>query len=278
MIQGNHQSSEQPNARDNSENDSGSPRTSQTTGVVHTTLQALLNIIMPPVCLACHTPIASRDAVCPACWQKITFIRPPLCDRLGRPMPFDAGDTMVSAAAIANPPSYRKARAVAQYDGIIRQLIHDFKFRDRHEARSLFGSWLKNAGTELLSEADIIAPVPLNRFRLLTRRFNQSAILAIELSKHSPPTYRPQLLIRSRRTKTQVGLTHAQRKKNVSGAFHVPPSQRKFVEGMKIILVDDVITTGATANACAKALLKAGAKHVDILTLALVTDTAQMTT
>ena len=193
-------------------------------------------------------------------------------------MPFDAGATMISAAAQADPPDYRKARAVAGYDGVMRQLIHDFKFHDALETRVLFGRWLSQAGAELIIEADIIAPVPLSRLRLLSRRFNQSAILAFEIARHHNKTFLPQLLIRTRKTKPQVGLSPAQRKKNVAGAFKVSTRHRHDIENHKILLIDDVITTGATINACARTLLKAGARQVDVLSLALVTDSVKMAT
>jgi len=137
---------------------------------------------------------------------------------------------------------------------------------------------LINAGAELINEADIIAPVPLSRWRLLSRRFNQSAILAFEIARHHAKTFLPQLLIRTRKTKPQVGLSPAQRKRNVAGAFKVSTRHRQDIKNRKILLIDDVITTGATINACARALLKAGAMQVDILSLALVTGNTRMST
>ncbi len=120
---------------------------------------------MPPVCLACREPLAGHDALCPVCWSGVDFIRPPLCDRLGLPMPFDAGGVMVSAAAVADPPPYGRARAVAAYSGQMRELVHALKFNDRHDVRRLFGRWLVEAGKELLADADVVVPVPLSRWR-----------------------------------------------------------------------------------------------------------------
>jgi hypothetical protein len=127
---------------------------------------AVADLIVPPLCLSCHSLLSSHDTICSACWGKIDFIRPPLCDRLGIPLPFDAGGTMISAAAVAAPPHYHRARAVARFDGIMRDLVHDLKFHDRHDARRLFGRWLAEAGAELLADADVIVPVPLTRLRL----------------------------------------------------------------------------------------------------------------
>jgi ComF family protein len=230
------------------------------------------DIIVPPLCLACHRPLSSHNAICARCWSGIDFIRAPLCDCLGIPMPFDAGGTMISAAAAADPPDYDRARAVARFDGVMRGLVHDLKFRDRHDARRLFGRWLTEAGAELLSDADMIVAVPLTRARLLSRRFNQSALLAREVARVSGVKYEALALLRTRRTRPQVGLSRQQRRENV--AFAVAESRKGALAGAKVVLIDDVITTGATARACARILKRAGAGRVDVLALAMVTDPA----
>lgn len=239
---------------------------------------ALTNVVVPPVCLSCQVPLSMHNALCPECWCQIDFIRHPLCDRLGVPLPFDIGGQMISAAASANPPVYGRARAVASYDGVMRGLIHGLKYRDRHDVRCLFGRWLQEAGGELLQTADVICPVPLSRMRLLGRRFNQAAIVGGEVARLSGIKLEPTALCRVRATQTQVGLTHEQRRQNVRGAFAVSPAKRAKIAGRRVLLIDDVITTGATAEACAKALLGAGALAVDVLALALVTEPGKMTT
>lgn len=246
----------------------------KTGGALRRAAGALADLLVPPLCLACHAPLASHDALCPACWGKIDFIRPPLCDRLGLPMPFDVGGTMVSAAAVAAPPEYDRARAIARFDGPMRNLVHDLKFRDRHDSVRLFARWLQQAGAELLEDADLIVPVPLARARLLSRRFNQSALIARELSRLTKIPADPLALRRIRRTQSQVGLSPEQRRKNVSGAFAVPANRKARVDGAHVVLIDDVITTGATVGACALALKRAGAARVDVLVLALVADAA----
>jgi ComF family protein len=158
----------------------------------------------------------------------------------------------------------------------MRDLVHDLKFRDRHDARRLFGRWLVEAGAELLAGADAIVPVPLTRWRLLGRRFNQAAILAEEISRLTDTPAEPLALVRTRRTQPQVGLTRVQRRKNVAGAFAVASSHAAKISGARVVLVDDVITTGATARACARALKRAGAARVDVLALAMVTDAVLM--
>jgi ComF family protein len=232
--------------------------------------RSALDLLLPPLCLGCRTRIMAHDALCPACWRRIDFVRPPLCDRLGLPMPYDTGGTMISAAAVADPPGFDRARAVACFDGLMRELIHAFKFHDTHHARRLFGRWLAEAGHELLFDADFLVPIPLARWRLLTRRFNQAQILAAETGRVVKKPVRPFALVRSRSTAHQVGLTRAQRRRNVAGAFRVPPGEVATVSGKAIILIDDVITTGATASAAALALKRAGARRVDVLALAIV--------
>lgn len=234
------------------------------------------DLILPPVCLACRRPLASHDALCAGCWSGVKFIRPPLCDRLGIPLPFDTGGPAISALAAADPPAYDRARAVGHFEGVLRDLVHQFKYGDSHIARRLFGRWLVSAGRELLADAEIIVPVPLNRWRLLGRRFNQAAVLARELSAASGVGWDPLALARTRRTSSQVGLTRDQRKRNVRAAFEVPAGRQRLVEGRRVIVLDDVITTGATVEACALALRRAGAERVDVLALGLVTPDSQI--
>jgi ComF family protein len=238
------------------------------------TVRWTADLVVPPVCLACRKPLAVHDALCALCWREVKFIRPPLCDRLGVPLPFDTGRPAVSARALADPPVYDRARAVAHFDGVVRDLIHRRKYGDRHDPRRLFARWLSDAGKELLQDCDLIVPVPLNRWRLLRRRFNQAALLAAELEKLTGIPSDPLALARPKRTPSQVGLTDRQRRHNMAGAFAVAPDRAQAVDGRHVLLVDDVITTGATLAACARALKRAGAVRVDALALALVTDEA----
>lgn len=234
--------------------------------------RAALDVVLPPLCLGCQSRIVGHDALCPACWRQIDFIRPPLCDRMGLPMPFDIGGPMLSAAAIADPPTYDRARAVARFDGLMREMIHAFKFHDSHNTRRLFGRWLAEAGREILAEADILTAVPLARWRLISRRFNQAQILAAEVGRLAGKPVRPFALTRMRSTAHQIGLSRNQRQRNVAGAFRVPPGQAAAIAGKAIVLIDDVITSGATASAAASALKRAGARRVDVLALAIVSE------
>jgi ComF family protein len=243
-------------------------------------LRGAADIVVPPLCLNCRRPLGSHDALCAACWRQLRFIRAPLCDRLGIPLPYDASRDfsdatasapIVSAAALADPPDWDRSRAVAQFGPVMRDLIHAFKYADRHDARALFGRWLVGAGGELLADADAIVPVPLHRWRLIGRKFNQAAILAREVSRATGVPADMLALQRVKATPSQVGLTEAERRRNLTGAFRVSARARARIEGRRLLLLDDVITTGSTAGACARALRRAGAARVDVLALALVT-------
>jgi ComF family protein len=241
----------------------------------------IADVIVPPVCLACQARILDHDALCPSCWRTVAFIRPPLCDRLGIPLPFAGPDEgpIVSAAAMAEPPPYDRARAVAVFDGdgVLRDLVHSLKFADRQEPRRLLGRWLAEAGRDILKDADLLIPVPLTRWRLMRRQFNQSALLAQEVGRLTGLPMNPLCLVKCRSTPPQVGLTREQRRRNVRGAFSVPSRRAAQIAGRRVVLVDDVITTGATVGACARALRAAGAQRIDVLAVGLVTKPIQVT-
>jgi ComF family protein len=230
----------------------------------------IADIVLPPVCLVCQVRIGRHDAICPACWRDVQFIRAPLCDRLGLPLPIDTGVPQVSAAALAAPPIFDRARAVGHHAGPLRALVHALKYHDRLEPRRLLARWMVTAGADLLAEADVIVPVPLQFRRLLWRRFNQAALLANAIGRQTHLPVAPSALVRIKPTQPQVGLTEAQRAANVRAAFRVPSRSRPLVAGRRVLLIDDVITTGATANACARALKRAGAVRVDVLAVGLV--------
>ena len=232
--------------------------------------QMLGDILVPPLCLACRARIGDKDALCAGCWRQVSFITPPVCDRLGIPLPYATGAVTLSAAALADPPAYDRARAVAHFGDVVRQLVHGLKYGDRHDGVALFGRWLHGAAMPLLDGTNLIVPVPLNRWRLWHRRFNQSALLAQALGRHAQLPVDPLALSRVKATASQVGMTADQRKRNVQAAFRVPQRKTDRIAGRNILLVDDVITTGATVNACARALKRAGATRVDVVALALV--------
>jgi ComF family protein len=228
--------------------------------------------LLPPLCLVCQRGMAAPDNLCAACWRTVRFISAPLCDRLGVPLPYDTGELQVSAGALATPPDYDRARAVAHHMGPIRALIHALKYQDRLEPGALLGRWMATAGRELLHDAHVMVPVPMYRRRLLGRRFNQAALLGREIARLTGVPMEPLALQRLKNTPAQVGLTRAQRALNVRGAFKVTTEGKAHVAGRNVVLLDDVITTGATINACARALRRAGAARIDVLAVAMTTD------
>lgn len=234
-------------------------------------LRYAADLVLPPVCIYCHEPVASHGVLCADCWRDIEFITPPLCDRLGLPLYYGGSDEpLISAVAYRNPPIFRRARAAARFSGVMRQLIHGFKYADRHEALGLFAGLMQGAGTALLKHADLLVPVPLHRRKLFKRRYNQAALLARKLSALTGVRANYTALRRTRSTPSQVGLPEQERRDNVAGAFAVPLREVAELRGKTVLLIDDVITTGSTLNACARVLLEAGAANVDCFAIAMV--------
>src|SRR5262249_39985027 len=192
--------------------------------------------------------------LCPACWSKLSFIAPPYCQRLGIPFPFNSGAGLLSMEAIADPPAYNRGRAAVRHDDGARQLVHALKYGDRLDLAPTMGRWMARAGRELLADADALVPVPLHWRRQWARRFNQSALLAQIIARTSGGrvvAHGALKLVKA--TPQQVGLDKSERAHNVQGAFRVPAAGRAEVAGRKLLLIDDVLTSGATVDACTRA-------------------------
>jgi ComF family protein len=232
--------------------------------------RAAVSLLYPPVCAACGAGAGEPHGLCARCWSSISFISRPLCERLGTPFAIDLGGQLISPAAMADPPVFARARAVAGYDDIARELIHRLKYGDRLELARAMGGLMRLAGAELIADADLIIPVPLHRVRLWTRRFNQAAALGQVIAAGTGKPLATDILRRVKRTRPQVGLSRNERAENLQGALRVASGARARLEGRRILLVDDVLTTGATANAASRALLRGGASAVDLLTFARV--------
>jgi ComF family protein len=234
-----------------------------------------LALVYPPTCSGCGGAIADPHALCPACWSGLRLIERPYCQRLGTPFGVDHGTgILLSARAIADPPVFARARAVALYEGGARDLVHRLKYEDRLDLAAVLARMMAGAGSELLGEADCLVPVPLHRFRLWRRRFNQAALLANRIGRIAGRPSEPGYLKRVKATRSQVGLSRVGRATNLQGAFRVPAAARGALQGRRILLIDDVMTTGATANAASRVLLRGGAASVDVLTFALVSGEA----
>lgn len=202
----------------------------------------------------------------------MSFIERPFCERLGVPFAQDLGaEGLLSPEAIADPPVYARVRAVARFDdGPARRLVHRLKYHDRIDLAAPMGRWMARAGREILEEADALIPVPLHGGRLRSRKFNQSGALALAISRECGVRVDHFALSRIKPTPPQVGLTRSRRALNVQGAFHVPEEAKFRLIGRAVVLIDDVLTSGATLNAASRILLRAGAKRVDALVFARV--------
>lgn len=227
-------------------------------------------LVYPPACVACGAATGEPHGLCSRCWGGIGFIERPYCERLGTPFAVDLGVPLLSPAAMADPPVFQRARAACRYEGPARDLVHRLKYGDRLELARTLGPMMARAGHELLAEADLIVPVPLHRSRLWWRRFNQAVALAQAVSRLSGHPVDSFALLRRKRTRPQVGLTRAERAANLQGAFRVTEEAKPRLQGKRIVLIDDVLTTGSTANAASRALLRGGAKTIDVLVFARV--------
>lgn len=230
----------------------------------------VLETVFPARCLGCTHPVDHQGGLCPRCWSNLSFITPPVCAQCG--LPFDlpaAADTVCGACLVAKPP-FARARALWRYDSGARPLILGFKHGDQTFAAPAFAAWLARAGAELLDNAACIVPVPLHPWRLVMRRYNQAALLARAVAAVSGLPFGADWLRRTRPTPSQGGLDRSHRHSNVRGAFALTDRGRARVAGQRVVLIDDVLTTGATASECARTLLRAGAEQVDVLALARV--------
>lgn len=227
-------------------------------------------VLFPPVCLGCRNLVGEPGTLCPECWPAVRFLERPWCEVMGTPFSHDMGEGFLSAEAIADPPPFARARSAVLYEGVPQRMARSLKFGDRTELAPWMARWMVRAGAELIAEGDAVLPVPLHRYRFLSRRFNQSAELSRAIAHQTGFRYLPGALVRRHSTRPQVGLTALERETNLRGAFQVPPRQKTLIQGKRLILVDDVFTTGTTVKVASTALLRGGARAVDVLTFARV--------
>jgi ComF family protein len=232
---------------------------------------------LPPRCLTCDDTVLEQGVQCAACFRGLGHLRPPFCDRCGVPLRH-AGqaegtrDVPLCPRCALAPPAFREARAAYWYDEAAKRLIMPLKYRDRPDLARFLASRMLYAGRDLLARTDLIVPVPLHPVRLMARRYNQSAELARALARLSHRRCLPDALERRRATPSLAERGRAERERIVAGAITLRPAAAGAVAGRSILLVDDVLTSGATASACASALLHAGAAAVDVLAVARVPD------
>ena len=234
---------------------------------IGTAARCALDLALPPHCLTCDAGVEAPGRMCTACFRATSFVTEPCCQRCG--MPFGhAGQGGLARACdgcTAEPPPWRMGRAALRYDDQARRIILPLKYGDRVELAAALAQHMARAGAALLRDADILVPVPLHRRRLLARRYNQSALLAHAVGRLSGRAVVADGLRRTRATQPLAGLTRRERAQVVAGAFTVRPGREAAIAGRRVVLIDDVLTSGATAGACARALLAGGAARVDLL-------------
>ncbi|MGE3335644.1 MAG: ComF family protein [Rhodospirillaceae bacterium] len=232
----------------------------------------LLNAVLPPQCLACNAVVDTPGHLCGACFGRFTFITPPHCGICGLPLDQTITDDLICGACVVERPVYGQARAAFIYDEHSRPLVLKLKHGDRTDMAVHLARWLQRSGREIIAAADVLVPVPLHRWRLLMRAYNQSALLAHAVGKLSGKPVAADVLTRTKATPPQGGLSRSERRRNVAKAFGV--RRQGPIDRKRVLLIDDVLTSGATANACALTLMQAGAAAVDVLALARVPNPA----
>lgn len=230
----------------------------------------LADLVWPPLSPLSNADVNVPGELSPEDWSKVAFLDAPWCEACGIPFPYFVGEGAVCGACAARAPVFSKARSAFVYGDDSRALVLQLKHGGRTDALKAFGRWMARAGAEMLPGADALVPVPLHPRRLRQRRFNQSLLLDGALSRISGVPVEPHILVRTRATPSQGGLTAKGRTRNVAGAFRVRQSMKETVKGRRFVLVDDVYTTGATLEACTRALTRAGAEDVSAITLSRV--------
>ncbi|WLR97336.1 ComF family protein [Shinella sumterensis] len=229
---------------------------------------AALDIVYPPACAGCGLLLGTGAGLCAHCWSRLALIERPYCEVLGTPFSHDLGPGILSADAIAHPPPFDRLRSVALYDDLARILVHSLKYRDRTDLAPMMAQWMLRAGDGTIEAADVIVPVPLHRLRLVWRKFNQAAELARALGALAGRPVLIDAVRRVKRTRRQIGLNPRAREENVRGAFAITAAGREALFGKRVVLIDDVYTTGATIAAVARTLKRAGVADITVLTFA----------
>ncbi len=232
--------------------------------------EQLIDTVLPPRCVVTGDLVDRQGMVSPGAWAELDFITEPFCELCGALFEFEVDAGSLCASCLDKRPVFETARAALKYNDTSRDMILGFKHADKMHAVKAFAPWLKRAGEEMLDRADYIIPVPLHYRRMVARRYNQSALIAKALCDDTGHKYVPDVLLRVRATAIQGHMNMKDRLRNVKGAFAVNKRYAQDIKGKNIVIIDDVYTTGATVIECTKALLKAGAAEVHVLSLARV--------
>lgn len=234
-----------------------------------------LDTLLPPHSLITGKPLTTQEQ---ELWQNLIFLDDPCCDACGFPFEYDQGGGALCLRCEAKHPAFTHARGAIEYGVDSRKLVLDFKHGGRTDGMGFFTAQMHRVGASLLSQADFMIPVPLHPKRLRKRKFNQAALLARALYKFTGVPYETEILLRAKNTVSQGGQSYSGRKRNVAGAFKVPAQAKPYLKGKRVLLIDDVYTTGATLNACALTLKRAGAAQIDAITLMRVVSPVSIAT
>lgn len=236
-------------------------------------LQTALQILYPPRCVSCDAMVESDFGLCGECWADVPFIGQTVCDSCGTPLPGEQSseETLVCDSCMRHPPPWRRGRAAVLYQKRARQLVLRLKHGDRHDVVRPAALWMSHAATSFdLHPKTLVVPIPLFWMRMLKRRYNQSALLARAVSQIMDLTYGPDVLQRPKATPSLDGRKREERQSILEDAISVNPKRRSQLVQRPVLLIDDVMTTGATLGTATHACLDAGAQHVDVLVLARV--------
>ncbi len=227
-----------------------------------------LNIIFPARCIACGDMVVDTGKICAACWQKIDFVSQQCCEKCGIPFEYDVGVGIICLGCERKQTTYDRATFLFKYNDVSKKIIHKLKYYDH----TYLAKYLANAALRIIkrdfSNCEVVVPVPLHRRRLMSRLYNQSALISKELAKLIQVDFGSNVLLKVRHTIPQTSLTKLQRETNVKNSFVVNLSQKHLILNKNVLLVDDVMTTGSTVNECSKILKAAGCKKVLVFTLA----------
>ncbi len=226
-----------------------------------------LDLLLPPRCLTCDAAVEAPGRLCATCFRSTAFVTEPCCRRCGTPFRYagQGGLAKTCDDCTRDPPPWRHGRAALRYDEQARRIVLPFKYGDRVEVAAALAAHMARAGAAMLRDADMLVPVPLHRRKLLARRYNQSAMLALAIGRLSARPVAADALRRVRHTPSLAGQSARERQATLAGAFALRPGRGAYVAGQRVVLIDDVLTSGATAGACTRALLAAGAASVDVL-------------
>ena len=238
---------------------------------------AALDLLLPPTCIICSGPVDAPGLLCGGCFSELEMIGEPCCLCCGAPfeLAWHAIEGGLCQRCLDTPPPFERARAALRYDDASRRLVLPFKHGDRTENAVVLARLMAGAGRTLLCESDVIVPVPLHRRRLFVRRYNQAALLCRALGRIAGRPVMEDALARVTATHNLDGKSAAERREEVAGAFAVRSRRAAALAGRRVLLIDDVMTSGATAAACAACLLEAGARAVDVLVATRVPDPRQ---